>query len=248
MPAALDTGDGDDDADVLFLAAGPRRRPRPGRRERGPRRAPGAAAGSRRRPGRRRRRDDDDDADRESVLIGRVLPGRRGGPGGRAAPVRPARCQARPPVVPPWLASRAALAATLRVGGQGGPVSRGLPRGPRAEVRGQDRAVRGARRAAHRRRGWSGGRRAEEGNWHLRQAAADRGDAAQWLALDARRQRQARWRWPVLLAGAAVLAAGAVRAGLMPGLALWRLLVAGRRWWPPRRGRAARRTSRSPTG
>jgi S-DNA-T family DNA segregation ATPase FtsK/SpoIIIE len=42
---------------------------------------------------------------------------------------------------------------------------------------------------------------AEEGNWTLRQDAANRGDAATWLQLDARRQRQATWRWPVLLAG-----------------------------------------------
>ena len=68
-------------------------------------------------------------------------------------------------------------------------------------------AVPGAVRTVARLVRWAS---AEEGNWHLRQAAADRGDAAQWLALDARRQRQARWRWPVLLTGAAVLAAGAV--------------------------------------
>lgn len=39
---------------------------------------------------------------------------------------------------------------------------------------------------------------AEEGNWHLRQAAAARGDAEAWLKLDARRQRQSAWRWWVL--------------------------------------------------
>ena len=51
------------------------------------------------------------------------------------------------------------------------------------------------------------------------------GDAAQWLALDARRQRQARWRWPVLIGGTIVLAAGTAALAAMPGLALWRLLV-----------------------
>lgn len=40
---------------------------------------------------------------------------------------------------------------------------------------------------------------AEDGNWHLRQQAANRGDATEWLALDARRQRQSSYRWPILL-------------------------------------------------
>ncbi|MBB5082996.1 FtsK/SpoIIIE domain-containing protein [Nonomuraea endophytica] len=42
---------------------------------------------------------------------------------------------------------------------------------------------------------------AEEGNWALRQAAADRDDAATWLRLDKQRERQSRWRWSVLLLG-----------------------------------------------
>jgi S-DNA-T family DNA segregation ATPase FtsK/SpoIIIE len=40
---------------------------------------------------------------------------------------------------------------------------------------------------------------AEEGNWHLRQQAANGGDADTWLKLDARRMRQARWRVPIVL-------------------------------------------------
>ncbi|MGN9912105.1 cell division protein FtsK [Phytohabitans sp. LJ34] len=40
---------------------------------------------------------------------------------------------------------------------------------------------------------------AEEGNWALRQAAANRGEADVWLKLDARRQRQSTWRWWLLL-------------------------------------------------
>jgi S-DNA-T family DNA segregation ATPase FtsK/SpoIIIE len=60
---------------------------------------------------------------------------------------------------------------------------------------------------------------AEEGNWDLRQAAAQRGEADVWLKLDARRQRQSVWRWWVL--GFAALAAivGAV------------VLVLGPVWW-----------------
>nr|WP_055504936.1 cell division protein FtsK [Nonomuraea pusilla] len=40
---------------------------------------------------------------------------------------------------------------------------------------------------------------AEEGNRALRQAAADRNDPATWLKLDKQRERQACWRWSVLL-------------------------------------------------
>jgi DNA segregation ATPase FtsK/SpoIIIE, S-DNA-T family len=47
---------------------------------------------------------------------------------------------------------------------------------------------------------------ADEHNWALRQAAADRGEADTWLKLDARRQRQARWRWPLVGTGAVVAA------------------------------------------
>jgi S-DNA-T family DNA segregation ATPase FtsK/SpoIIIE len=49
---------------------------------------------------------------------------------------------------------------------------------------------------------------AEEGNWSLRQHAANRNDAETWLKLDRTRERQARWRWLVVLGAAAVLAVG----------------------------------------
>ena len=83
-------------------------------------------------------------------------------------------------------------------------------------------AVPGALRTIGRLVRWAS---AEEGNWHLRQSAADSNDAGTWLALDARRQRQARWRWPVLITGTVVLAAGLAVLAVLPGLALWRLLV-----------------------
>lgn len=71
---------------------------------------------------------------------------------------------------------------------------------------------RGIGRALH----WAS---AEEGNWHLRQAAASRGDADTWMKLDARRQRQTVWRWWVLAAGAGATVAGAI------------VLAVGPVWW-----------------
>ena len=57
---------------------------------------------------------------------------------------------------------------------------------------------------------------AEEGNWHLRQAAAQRGEADTWLKLDARRQRQTAWRWWVLAFAAALIITGTVALALGP--------------------------------
>lgn len=71
---------------------------------------------------------------------------------------------------------------------------------------------RGLARALH----WAS---AEEGNWHLRQAAASRGEADVWLKLDARRQRQSVWRWWVVAAGAGATVAGAI------------VLTMGPPWW-----------------
>lgn len=48
---------------------------------------------------------------------------------------------------------------------------------------------------------------AEEGNWALRQAAADRNDPATWLKLDKQRERQSRWRWSVLLLATVIVGA-----------------------------------------
>ncbi len=59
---------------------------------------------------------------------------------------------------------------------------------------------------------------AEEGNWHLRQHAASSNDADTWLKLDARRMREARWRWWLLVAvTAAVVVAVVAGRMLAPG-------------------------------
>ena len=160
----------------------------------------------------------------------------------RAATARTGRRSSRPR----WR-SRAAVAASLTWAAREARYHAGFHavRAPKYAVKTAVYAVPGALRTITRLIRWAS---AEQGNWHLRQAAADSGDAATWLALDARRQRQARWRWPVLLTGAVVLAAGLAVLAVLPGLALWRLLAAGRRWWPPPRGPGGPRTSRSPTG
>ena len=137
---------------------------------------------------------DDQDGDAESVEEDRVIVGVPVDPPGEYRPRR--RAADRAPVIPSALASREALADSLRWAWREARYHAGLPRGPRAEVRRQDggvRAVPGALRTAGRLVRWAS---AEDGNWHLRQSAADRGDADTWLTLDARRQRQAKWRWP----------------------------------------------------
>ncbi|MEU8182548.1 cell division protein FtsK [Micromonospora sp. NPDC049047] len=67
---------------------------------------------------------------------------------------------------------------------------------------------------------------AEEGNWHLRQAAATRGDADTWMKLDARRQRQTVWRWWVLAASTGAMVAAAIVLALGPSWWRWVALAA----------------------
>jgi S-DNA-T family DNA segregation ATPase FtsK/SpoIIIE len=66
---------------------------------------------------------------------------------------------------------------------------------------------------------------AEDGNYHLRQNAANRGDADTWLSLDARRMRQAKPRWTLLGIAALALAVGVlVTRALAPA---WAQALAG---------------------
>jgi S-DNA-T family DNA segregation ATPase FtsK/SpoIIIE len=67
---------------------------------------------------------------------------------------------------------------------------------------------------------------AEQGNWNLRQSAANHNDYGAWLQLDARRMRQSSWRWPLVLTLAfAVAVSGAVFANVVPG-GKWSLVAA----------------------
>lgn len=65
----------------------------------------------------------------------------------------------------------------------------------------------------------------QEGNWHLRQAAAARGKADVWLKLDARRQRQTAWRWWVLALAGALIVTGLVVLALGPAWWRWAALA-----------------------
>ena len=66
------------------------------------------------------------------------------------------------------------------------------------------------------------------GQWALRQQAANRGDAATWLQLDRTRERQSRWRWWVVGVGAALAVALVLvlTSGLVPWWARWVALAA----------------------
>jgi S-DNA-T family DNA segregation ATPase FtsK/SpoIIIE len=168
---------------------------------------------------------DDDDVDHESVLVGRIMPGAPVDPADEPRPFAPGgHRKDRPPVIPPALASRAAITATLAWAAREARYHAGFHavRAPKYAAKTAVYAVPGALRTIGRLARWAS---AEEGNWHLRHAAADRNDPATWLALDARRQRQARWRWPVLIGGTVMLTAGLAVLALLPGLGLWRLLA-----------------------
>jgi DNA segregation ATPase FtsK/SpoIIIE, S-DNA-T family len=165
--------------------------------------------------------DDDGDGpgDRESVITGTVLSGVPVDPPDEPSPAWRTVRRDRAPVVPPAIASRRAIAGTVRW--MAGEVRyhagfHGI-RAPKYAVKALAYAPVGVARTTGRLLRWAS---AEHGNWELRQAAAGRGDADTWLKLDARRQRQARWRWPVVITALALSAAGAavLIAAPMPGL------------------------------
>ena len=205
--------DGGQDADVVFLGAARDSQPTP---------ASGGGRGGRRPlapvP------DDDDDADRESVLIGRPALGRPVDPPDEARPFTRSTAAHRPPVLPPWLSSHAQVIASAVWMWREARYHAGFHavRAPKYAVKTAVYAPAGAVRTVSRLARWAS---AEDGNWHLRQHAADRGDAAQWLALDARRQRQSRWRWPLLVTGTVAALAGGLVLAAAPGLAAWRWLA-----------------------
>ncbi|MBL6277853.1 cell division protein FtsK [Micromonospora fiedleri] len=163
--------------------------------------------------------DDPDDAeDAETVDAG---PERVGGPVDMADDIPAevvARQQQRRPILAEWARSGRALRAAVKHQSKdaGYVVAYHGVRLPKYAVKALAWAPIGAVRSIGHALRWAS---AEEGNWHLRQAAASRGDADTWLKLDARRQRQSVWRWWVLAAGTAGTGTGVI------------VLAAGPSWW-----------------
>ncbi|MEV6375804.1 cell division protein FtsK [Micromonospora musae] len=162
--------------------------------------------------------DDSGDDDAESIEDG---PERLGGPVDAADDIPRdvlARQRERRPILADWARSGRALRAAVKhqTKDAGYVAAYHGVRLPKYAVKALAWAPIGAVRGIGQALRWA---TAEEGNWHLRQAAATRGDADTWLKLDARRQRQSVWRWWVLAAGTAGTGTGVI------------VLAAGPSWW-----------------
>ncbi|MEV4568521.1 cell division protein FtsK [Nonomuraea sp. NPDC049419] len=123
-----------------------------------------------------------------------------------AVPVTTVTTRRRAPIIPAWLRTwpsfRAMIAWQLRDAAY--VIGYHSVRSPKYLIKALWYAVPGVFKFIGRLLHWA---TAEEGNWALRQYAADRNDAETWLKLDRQRQRQSRWRWSVLLVlGVAALA------------------------------------------
>lgn len=122
----------------------------------------------------------------------------------------------RVPIVPAWLRNhdqRKAFARQL-FSLAGYLIALHVTRSPKYALKTAWYAPRGAWLAIWRPLKWAS---AEEGNWHLRQRAATRGDDMAWLTLDRHRQKQANWRWLVLGTVCLVLAVAlSVASVLLP--------------------------------
>lgn len=146
-----------------------------------------------------------------------IEPGREDGP-----PVDPARVKTtfadvtsryavkdRKPIVPVSLRSKAGRYAMVQFAAAfaGYTVTYHASRTPKYALKVAVYAPRGVWRTASRAVWWA---RAEEGNWGLRQSAANRDDPDTWLKLDHRRMRQSGWRWWLLGVATLALAIGAL--------------------------------------
>ncbi|WP_220040053.1 cell division protein FtsK [Nonomuraea aridisoli] len=142
---------------------------------------------------------DDDFFDRETVAVTDHVTGPPVDPPDEDAVPPTARiAQGRAPIVPVWLRTwqsiRAMVAWQIRDAGY--VLGYHGVRSPKYLAKTLWYAVPGMFKAIGRLLHWA---TAEEGNWALRQCAADRNDAETWLKLDKQRQRQSRWRWSILL-------------------------------------------------
>ncbi|MET9241070.1 cell division protein FtsK [Nonomuraea sp. NPDC003709] len=137
------------------------------------------------------------------------------------------KVQRRAPIVPAtlrtWRGIRAMLAWQARDAGY--VIGYHAVRSPKYAVKTLWYAVPGLFGTLGRLLHWA---TAEEGNWALRQYAADRNDPETWLKLDKQRQRQSRWRWFVLAGGSIVAAVGLIVFALadLPTWVRWMALAA----------------------
>ncbi|GGO67102.1 cell division protein FtsK [Nonomuraea cavernae] len=145
--------------------------------------------------------DDQEDAffDRETIAVAdRVTGPPVDPPDEDAAPYASLTTRRRAPIVPAWLRTWQSVRAMLtwQTRDAGYVLGYHAVRSPKYLAKTLWYALPGVFTAIGRMLHWA---TAEEGNWALRQYAADRNDAETWLKLDKQRQRQSRWRWSILM-------------------------------------------------
>lgn len=134
----------------------------------------------------------------------------------------------RVPLVPGWMLSADTRRATVRAlaNDVGYYAAFHALRGPKYGLKMAFYAPRGAWRLARRALVWA---QAEEGNWKLRQHAADHNDAYTWQSLNRTRAKESKPRWMLLgAAGAAACMGGVVLelSGAIPPIG-WYAAAAG---------------------
>lgn len=164
--------------------------------------------------------DDDEFFDRETVAIeGRIVRGPVDPADDDAAPYQTRGRQRRAPIIPATLRTWRGIRTTLawQAKDAGYVLGYHAVRSPKYLAKALWYAVPGLFGTIGRLLHWA---TAEEGNWSLRQYAADRNDPETWLKLDKQRQRQSRWRWFVV-AAASIAAAVAVLVFVLADLPPW---------------------------
>lgn len=159
--------------------------------------------------------------DAESVIVAKPQPGGPTDPPDRKATFADITTdRPRRPIVPAWLrsADQRRQASRWALGYSTHTAVYHLTRTPKYLIKTAWYAPVGAVRGAARVVWWA---RAEEGNWHLRQSAANRDAPDEWLKLDRQRREQARTRWAAVAASIVFLAAAAGVLLAAPGWAQW---------------------------
>lgn len=172
--------------------------------------------------------DQDEFFDRETVEAEEVVVGPSVDPPDEdAVPYAARTAQRRAPIIPVWLRTWQSIKAMVlwQAKDAGYVVGYHAVRSPKYAAKTLWYALPGFFSTIGRILHWA---TAEEGNWALRQYAADRNDPDTWLKLDRQRQRQSRWRWTVLTVGgiAAVVALLVFLVMEVPGWVRLAVLIA----------------------